>query len=410
MVSAQTASTRWLVRIIPLILGGCAGFATYVLVKRICIDFFLHTRHQSGAATAILVLYFLFLLLMLVTYFRVLVVIQHNPGVTPLGQKAIQLREADKKRKRRSQGTETDLEAGERYESCPDSNPDSPGLERFYSKDVFMCNTDGRPFWCSSCCNWKVDRAHHCSELERCVKKMDHFCPWVGGVIGETSFKFFIQFTFYTAVYCLIVIIAAAICLAQRIQSGAGTDGVVIAIIALSAFFGLFTFTMACTSMRYACMNLTNVDYVKSKRVVHQLAIRVPRGTTKGPNYGVITYPLPKPGNGPGVHAPEESARDQLATRTFAIIKTEMGENPWDLGPYRNWKSIMGDSWIDWFLPFKHSPCASFENNESFYEMGPLYQQLRERFSLPSLSSEEEKETRELKKQLHSDGTDSTPS
>lgn len=209
--------------------------------------------------------------------------------------------------------------------------------------------------------------------------------------------------------YCLVVIVAAAICLAQKIQSGAGTDGVVIAILAISAFFGLFTFTMTCTSMRYACMNLTNVDYVKSKRVVHQLAIRVPRGTPRGPNYGVITYPLPKPENGPGIHT-SESSRDQLATRTFAIVKTEMGENPWDLGPHRNWKSIMGDSCIDWFLPFKHSPCASFENNESFYEMGPLYQQLRERFSLPPLSSEEEKDTRELTKQRRADGTNSTRS
>ncbi|KAK3996311.1 putative palmitoyltransferase [Cladorrhinum sp. PSN332] len=408
MVSARTASTRWLVRIIPLILGGCVGFATYALVKRICVDYFLHTRHRSGTATAFLVLYFLFLLLMLLSYFRVFLVIQYNSGATPLGPKAIQLREQAKKRKRRSQGDESDLEAGERYESCPDSNPDSPGLELFYSKDVFVCNADGRPFWCSSCCNWKVDRAHHCSELERCVKKMDHFCPWVGGVVSETSFKFFIQFTFYTAVYCLVVIIAAIICLTQKIQSGAGADGVVIAILALSAFFGLFTFTMTCTSMRYACMNLTNVDYVKSKRVVHQLAMRVPRGTPKGPNYGVITYPLPKPENGSANRTPE-SSRDQLATRTFAIVKTEMGENPWDLGTYRNWKSIMGDHIVDWFMPLKHSPCASFENNESFYEMGPLCQQLRERFNLPHLSSEE-KDIQELTKQRHGDETNSTQS
>ena len=27
---------------------------------------------------------------------------------------------------------------------------------------------------------------------------MDHFCPWVGGVIGERSYKFFVQFNFYS--------------------------------------------------------------------------------------------------------------------------------------------------------------------------------------------------------------------
>jgi hypothetical protein len=49
-----------------------------------------------------------------------------------------------------------------------------------------VCETDGRPRWCSTCCNWKLDRAHHCSELQRCVRKMDHYCPWVGGIVAET--------------------------------------------------------------------------------------------------------------------------------------------------------------------------------------------------------------------------------
>jgi palmitoyltransferase len=68
-----------------------------------------------------------------------------------------------------------------------------------------------------------------------------------------------------------------------------------------------------------------------------------------------------------------------------------MGENPWDLGYYRNWKSVMGDNLIDWLLPIKESPCALYEDNESFYEMGPLYQTLRARFGLPALSAGKER-------------------
>lgn len=158
----------------------------------------------------------------------------------------------------------------------------------------------------------------------------------------------------------------------------------------LSAFFGLFTFTMTATSIRYIAINLTNIDHLKSKNVVHQLAIRVPRGTPSGNNYNVITFPLPKPTDGAMPSRQETttestSPRDRLATRTFAIVKTEMGENPWDLGYYGNWKSVMGDNVIDWLLPIKQSPCTSYENNESFYEMGPLYQKLRVRFGLPDL-------------------------
>lgn len=55
---------------------------------------------------------------------------------------------------------------------------DMAGLESFYTKDVFVCQEDGRPPYCSKCCQFKIDRAHHCREVDRCVRKMDHFCPW----------------------------------------------------------------------------------------------------------------------------------------------------------------------------------------------------------------------------------------
>ncbi|KAK4125111.1 zf-DHHC-domain-containing protein [Parathielavia appendiculata] len=391
MVSARRAETRWVTRIIPFVLGGCAGFATYAVVKHICLDYFISDQRQDGTAIAFLILYFIFLLLMLMTYFRVFLVIQYNPGVTPLGPKATEWHAKAKGRGRR----ERDLEAATRYEARPDDNPDSPGLEAFYSKDVFVCETDGRPRWCSTCCNWKLDRAHHCSELERCVKKMDHYCPWVGGIVAETSFKFFVQFTFYTAILCIIVVVASILCLQSKARKGDGVDGVAVGALAVAALFGLFTLTMTLTSIRYILINLTTVDYVKSKNIVHQLAIRVPRGTPPGQNYNVITYPLPEHTNGSGqpgqlTRNESSSARDQLARRTFAIVRTEMGENPWDLGYYRNWKSVMGDNLIDWLLPINESPCAKYESNESFYEMGPLYHQLRVRFGLPELSSENE--------------------
>ncbi|KAH6628702.1 DHHC palmitoyltransferase-domain-containing protein [Chaetomium tenue] len=388
MVSAHRAETRWATRIIPLILGGCVGFTTYVVVKRVCVDFFLSEQQQPGTAIAFLVLHFIFLIFMLATYLRVFLVIQLDPGVTPLGPRATEQKAKAKGRSRR----ERDLEAANRYEARPDDNPDSPGLEEFYSKDVFVCETDGRPRWCSSCCNWKMDRAHHCSEIERCVKKMDHYCPWVGGIVAETSFKFFVQFTSYTAIHCAIVIVAAVICFQSKVRNDEGIDGVIIGALAVAALFGLFTFTMTATSMRYILVNLTTIDYLKSKNVVHQLAIRVPQGTRPSQSYNVVTYPLPKSTDTTKptlqtITTESSSPRDQLAIRTFAIVKTEMGENPWNLGYYRNWKSVMGDNLIDWLLPIEGSPCSRYEDGESFYEMGPLYQELRTRFCLPDLST-----------------------
>lgn len=344
---------------------------------------------------------------MSVTYLRLLLVVALDPGVVPLGPDAAVAPGGRRKRRGRKSASRHDDVEAHPYEPGPDTNPDSPGLERFYSKEVFVCDYDGRPRYCSACRTWKPDRVHHSSEINRCVRKMDHFCPWVGGIVSETctfsckarrlesavvanadtclAFKFFVQFTFYTTLYCAVCMVAAILCLTDQLLESR-LDGTVIAIIAMGAFFGLFTFGMTATSLRYIFKNLTTVDILRQKSAVYQLAVRVPQDTLPSPDYGTIVYPLPKPGDrgGAGRDGPS-SSRDRLATRTFAIVRTDIGENPWDLGLPGNWVSVMGTNPLDWLLPVRPSPCVHDENDQSFYRMGPLCDTLRSRYRLPRL-------------------------
>lgn len=133
----------------------------------------------------ILILYFIIFLLMIATYLRTLLTITFDCGVVPLGPLAVERRKNSSSKGKGSQRS-VDTE-GYPYWAGPDLDPDSPGLEQFYTKDVFVCESDGRPKWCSECCNWKPDRVHHSSEVDRCVYRMDHYCPWVGGMIGENG-------------------------------------------------------------------------------------------------------------------------------------------------------------------------------------------------------------------------------
>jgi palmitoyltransferase len=153
------------------------------------VDWFLNTRGRTTTAIVLLVFHFILLAAELAAYARLILTILFDPGLVPRGEKYAALtKEGRQLPGREPNGNDVegqcydDMEAGHNR----DVDPNSPGLEDFYTKDVFICENDGLPRWCSSCKNWKPDRAHHSSDMNRCVRKMDHFCPWVGGIISET--------------------------------------------------------------------------------------------------------------------------------------------------------------------------------------------------------------------------------
>lgn len=159
-----------------------------------------------------LVVFYVLILPMVVTYLRLLYNVVWNPGFLPRGapealgsqdqQDGKQLTERTHRKhhrhhhhhrrrssrpRSRSRSTEkadrpeinVDVERGLEYDAGGKAYPLNPvGLEAFYTKDIFVCQPDGRPIYCSTCCQFKTDRAHHCREVDRCVRKMDHFCPW----------------------------------------------------------------------------------------------------------------------------------------------------------------------------------------------------------------------------------------
>ena len=54
----------------------------------------------------------------------------------------------------------------------------------------------------------------------RCVRKMDHHCPWINNCVGENNQKFFVLFTFYIAIISLHVIALVAVLFVDCISIG----------------------------------------------------------------------------------------------------------------------------------------------------------------------------------------------
>ena len=380
---------------------------------------FSNVPRRSGAAIAILLIYYLLLLPVLISFARLIQTIVTNPGCVPRGPQWHHKEPKESHQKRHRLGRHGNHKSSEEKvrvsaawpgsEDSPRTSDQSgafltddgqPRVEDFWLKDVFTCNYDGRPRFCSTCLNFKPDRAHHCSEIDRCVRKMDHFCPWVGGIVSETSFKYFIQFCFYTALFCTHSLVFMAYFFAERHRQSGFLDVHWILTLAFAAMFLFFSAGMFASAFQLATINSTTVENLSRKTKVWYLAVYMPRpeevmrrrGNGGGTPLRTIDYPRPleeqqvllqQSGSLPmdGSTSPNERPAN-LPIRTFAILETPPGFNPWDCGPLQNIKEVMGSHLLDWLLPFKHSPCAKHSSDESMFRLGPQVERLKQEAGL----------------------------
>ncbi|XP_074644609.1 palmitoyltransferase ZDHHC3-like isoform X2 [Tubulanus polymorphus] len=136
--------------------------------------------------------------------------------------------------------------------------------------------TDGQVIYkCPKCCSIKPARAHHCSICRRCVKKMDHHCPWVNNCVGENNQKFFVLFTVYI---CLISCHAMYMAVTHFVMcigsdwtdcmrfSPAATTILLIFLIFEALLFGIFTAVMFGTQMSAICSDETGIEQLKREQ------------------------------------------------------------------------------------------------------------------------------------------------
>ena len=135
----------------------------------------------------------------------------------------------------------------------------------------------------------------------------------------------------------------------------------------------MFTIGMAGSSLQFAILNTTTIENLSRKNIVWTLALYMPRPPEMPPGFRTISYSAEQRLKS------SDATGDQAAgtIRTFAILHTKPGENPFDLGPFQNYKTVMGEHWYDWFLPIKYSPCCYHDGTDSQFALGPVVQRMR---------------------------------
>lgn len=129
-------------------------------------------------------------------------------------------------------------------------------------------------FKCPKCCSIKPERAHHCSVCQRCIRKMDHHCPWVNNCVGESNQKYFVLFTFYIALISIHAMFLTVNQFAQCIKhewkacSTFSPPATVILLLFLTfeaLLFAIFTLIMLGTQMNAIWNDETGIEQLKKE-------------------------------------------------------------------------------------------------------------------------------------------------
>jgi len=109
--------------------------------------------------------------------------------------------------------------------------------------------------------------------------------------------------------------------------------------------------------------NLTTVENLNKGTRTYNLAVLINPREHLSSHLQTTTYPLGQQDTGP--------------KRTFAVLRTHPGQNPWHIGYLENLKTVMGERVIEWFLPVRYSPCCSHDRGDSDFPLGPVVEQLK---------------------------------
>lgn len=180
--------------------------------------------------------------------------------------------------------------------------------------------------FCSQCFAFKPPRAHHCKSCNRCVYKMDHHCPWINNCVGHHNHKSFILFLVYTIISCTYSTFLLIPCVLDiiypiwrrprfGIRHSEATPLIVITFAALMAFALVIALGMLLW------------------------------GQLEGVNENATFI---------------EAWIISKAERRAKVEDLDPFIYPYDLGCWRNWKTVFGDRVISWGLvwPFCQKPAS----------------------------------------------------
>ncbi|KAK9451960.1 DHHC palmitoyltransferase-domain-containing protein [Limtongia smithiae] len=195
--------------------------------------------------------------------------------------------------------------------------------------DAFICGSDGYRVWCNRCDGFKPDRSHHSNELDRCILKMDHYCPYVGSIIGFRNYKLFYHFSLACAALTVFTFVTLTTYIVIYGIERHHVTAQFIIIDAICAVFAPALVFFCATHTAYILRNQTTIEYGK-----------VPCQRQRWIYHNHLSI-----------------AMDNGRRETVGVSS---GDPLWNLGPWQNWKDVMGTYVWEWVVPWNTTKFDGF--------------------------------------------------
>uniref|UniRef100_A0A7S3DJE5 Palmitoyltransferase n=1 Tax=Palpitomonas bilix TaxID=652834 RepID=A0A7S3DJE5_9EUKA len=127
---------------------------------------------------------------------------------------------------------------------------------------------------CMTCRGWRPLRSKHSRQMNRCVAKFDHYCPWIYNDVGYNNHRYFLLYLLFQ----IIGLVSFQLILAPYVFSSVKggdyrslfTSNLVFFVLFLHyCFFTLFIGLLAATHSTYCLTNFTSNESVNWHRYEH---------------------------------------------------------------------------------------------------------------------------------------------
>lgn len=278
--------------IVPTVFLCLLIYGSWAFIHKLCINQLYHRSGKRATGIALIVTHSC---LLVVDFYIWFLIVSYGPGIQPRVPT---------------------------FELIDDHNEETN--ERVIRPpDIYECNVQGYPIWCPYCGSVKIFRSHHSRSTHACVPKFDHYCSWLGSVIGQDNYKMFLQFLIYATITFGIMWISTIICYLKYFQQR-NHDGNLVTIVILAGLGFFFTTGLLGSHIYYIISNnLRSIDVMGMKTQVMR-------------NKVVFI-----------------SIWDEELRKRFIIeITREQYYHFWDIGsPYENLKDAFGYNVLTWVIP-----------------------------------------------------------